>query len=101
MSLLIHHAVYGERNCAHDLLACTPVGGYFAIWRTLEDPGASRRGMVQSHVALIPLDDVVQLNDLGAVLDTLPRQVILAPEASPFEVIHIDDGSMAQDAVPP
>ena len=120
MAIVIHRAVYGEKDGAHDLLcsslprdqlpsalrgladrppgtlppgiewspllACAPVGNFWVVWRSIEDSGASRGGMVQSHCLLISQAYVAEVPELGPLLATLPCAVVLEPKATPFEL---------------
>src|SRR5713101_976795 len=79
-------------------ISCGPISPWWVLWRTIEDPGASRLGMVQSHAVLIPLRDVHMLQDLGPLLDLLPRNIV--PEIS-SEAIKIEaHGTVATSELP-
>jgi GTPase-associated protein 1, N-terminal domain type 1 len=68
------------------LLACAPVGPFFAVWRTLDDREAVRHGMVRSYVALIELPSIGKLNSLSEVLRRLPLSISEKPFREAFEV---------------
>lgn len=68
------------------LLACAPVGNFWAVWRSIEDSGASRGGMVQSHSLLVPLANIAELPDLEPLLEALPCTVVPQPSATPLEL---------------
>jgi len=120
MAIVIHLAVYGEKDGSHDLLcsslprdqlpsalrgladrppgtippginwspllACAPVGNFWVVWRSIEDSGASRGGMVQSHCLLISLANIAELPDLEPLLAILPDAVVSEPNAMPLEL---------------
>lgn len=54
------------------LVACSPIGEWFALWRTFEDPSAPRGGMVRSFVALVRREHAGALEQLRDLLDGLP-----------------------------
>lgn len=55
----------------------------FVVMRTVPAPEASRSGMVLTHAAFLPIQEVVALDDLGCLLSALPevtrRDAVLAP----------------------
>jgi GTPase-associated protein 1, N-terminal domain type 1 len=70
------------------LVACSPIGEWFALWRTFEDPSAPRGGMMRSFVALVRREHAGTLEQLQDLLDILPDlyDSPLAMEARRIEV---------------
>lgn len=52
-------------------VGCAPVGEWWALWWTDSDKKASRAGMAISQVALWPLTDAANIDDLGLQLRAL------------------------------
>ncbi|HRW98598.1 MAG TPA: hypothetical protein P5280_03870 [Cyclobacteriaceae bacterium] len=50
-------------------------GNYYIISKTFPDPDASRHGMVFTHVLLLDLAEICQLNDLAPVFHLLPKSI--------------------------
>ena len=69
------------------LLGCAPMDDWWCVWRTFEDRGASRGGMVQSHVALMSQIEIGEVDALRVVLDLLPRVPTGNPAATVVEVL--------------
>ncbi len=61
-------------------VGCGPVRVWWAVWRTVPDPNAGRSGMVQSEVALWPLEEVGALDDLAPALASLGADVVPLPQ---------------------
>lgn len=57
-----------------------PYGEYYVIARTFADPAATRPGMVLSHAAIAPLDEVVAMSDLRPLFALLISEPT-SPEA--------------------
>ncbi|MGH7437387.1 MAG: hypothetical protein ACRENE_17045, partial [Polyangiaceae bacterium] len=72
------------------LLACAPMAPFFAVWRTLEDPGAARAGMVRSYVALVELAVISDLRNLAEVTARIPSQLLDDQFSSPFDIEGIE-----------
>jgi hypothetical protein len=68
------------------LLACAPIEGFYAIWRTLDDPLAARAGMVRSHVAILDLESAGDLSSIGTIVEWLPSEITAEPFANAFDI---------------
>jgi hypothetical protein len=72
------------------LLACARVDPFFAVWQTLDDPRAPRRGMVRSYVALIDLELMGELTNLAEVTKRLPHELADDSFSEAFEIEESD-----------
>lgn len=63
-------------------LGCGAVGDWWALWWTVPDETVSRAGMVRSEVALWPLSEIGDVNDLRPVLASLSGRETV-PASSP------------------
>lgn len=63
-------------------LGCGAVGDWWALWWTVPDETVSRAGMVRSEVALWPLNEIGDVNDLRPVLESLSGRETI-PASSP------------------
>lgn len=73
-------------------LACSPIGNWWALWRTIEDKQASRPGMVQSHVLLAELSKIGLLPSISELIKELPEDIQDNPQVefvnvSPPEIL--------------
>lgn len=74
-----------------------PNGGRYVLARTFRDANAARSGMVVSHALIAPLDELVEVSNLGFLFDRL----IATPDApATMDVLHLEpnEGTPAADA---
>jgi hypothetical protein len=61
----------GPGECWWPSVGCGPFGDWWAIWWSVPDDRAARAGMARAEVALWPLEDVSEIDDLGEVMESL------------------------------
>lgn len=80
-------------------VGCGPFGDWWAIWWSIPDDRATRAGMARAEVAIWPIENVSEIDDLGAVLESLNGGVPI-PAAAPDMLAAVADALMRDNQVP-
>lgn len=89
----------GPGECWWPSVGCGPFGDWWAIWWSVPDHRAARAGMARAEVALWPIEDVSEIDDLGKVMESLNGGVPVPP-ASPKLLAAVAEALIRDSDVP-
>ncbi len=78
-----------------------PFGDCYVVARTFPDPGASRSGMVYTHVLVLDARAAAALDNLDVLIRALPETIHRQAAPSPFALPEADPPMLGAQAPPP